>query len=124
MTGLSGQCHCGAQRFTVATPPETVTACNCSICSRRGALWAYYPSEAVTLETDAGTLDAYQWGDRTMTFFHCRTCGCSVYNENPGRADDGPDPVRRRVTINARLLDEGVDLDAIPVRRLDGRNDW
>ena len=35
-------CHCGAVRLTVPRAPVEVTECNCSICRRLGARWAYY----------------------------------------------------------------------------------
>jgi hypothetical protein len=38
---MKGTCHCGNVTWTLDTPPESVTACNCTICRRYGALWAY-----------------------------------------------------------------------------------
>ena len=40
---IEASCECGAVRLEIETPPETVGDCNCSICRRYGALWAYYP---------------------------------------------------------------------------------
>jgi hypothetical protein len=39
--------ECAAIRLEIATPPETVGDCNCSICRRYGALWTYYPADKV-----------------------------------------------------------------------------
>ena len=44
---LTGTCHCGAVRIRVRQAPRTVTSCNCSICRRYGALWAYYQASSV-----------------------------------------------------------------------------
>ncbi len=116
---VAGSCHCGAHRFT-APAPDSVTVCNCSICSKRGAVSAYYAPGAVTLETRPDALDAYQWGDRMMTFHHCAVCGCPVFSDAPEWTDEAGTVHPRRITLNARLFDD-FDLDAVPVRRVDGR---
>ena len=36
---LNGSCHCGAIAYTVEADPEAAMSCNCSICSRLGAVW-------------------------------------------------------------------------------------
>jgi hypothetical protein len=117
---LEGACHCGEQRFT-APAPETVAECNCSICSKRGGLWAYYDPADVKLETNPATLADYQWGDRMMTFHHCQTCGCSVFNETPAWTREDGAEMPARILVNARLF-EDFDLASIPLRRIDGRN--
>ena len=38
---MRGACHCEAVRFEIAEPPEWVLDCNCTLCRRYGALWAY-----------------------------------------------------------------------------------
>src|SRR5262249_45128110 len=39
---IKGSCHCGNTQFEVSEAPASVTRCTCSLCSKRGALWAYY----------------------------------------------------------------------------------
>lgn len=111
-----GACHCGAVTIEVATPPETVTSCNCSICHKLGTLWAYYAPADVTV---TGPTTTYQRGDKTIDFHHCSTCGCTTHWS--------PIPAIReanRMGINARLLAPAV-LAAARVRRLDGASeDW
>ena len=119
---LQGRCHCGAQRF-VAPAPDSVTDCTCTTCTKRGTLAAYYAPGAVELILTLDGLTAYEWGDRMMTFFHCATCGCAVYAEAPAWTTDEGEAWPARVVLNARLF-EGLDLDAVPVRHVDGRNDW
>ena len=41
MADVEGACHCGAVRWLYRGMPESATACNCTVCSRYGALWAY-----------------------------------------------------------------------------------
>lgn len=121
-TVLQGSCHCGAQRFAAPTP-EMVTRCTCSICTKRGALSAYYAPDEVQLDLTPAALAAYQWGDRMMTFHHCAACGCNVFSESPAWTTDEGEDRPARITLNARLFDD-FDLGAVPVRHVDGRNDW
>ena len=119
---LRGSCHCGAQRFA-APAPETVTHCNCSTCTKRGTVAAYYAPEAVELSLTPESLAAYQWGDRMMTFHHCAVCGCAVFAESDAWTTETGEARPARITLNARLFDD-FDLEAGPGRHVAGRNDW
>lgn len=121
-TRVQGSCHCGAQRFA-APPPAEVTHCNCSTCTKRGTVAAYYAPGAVAFSLTPDRLAAYQWGDRMMTFRHCVTCGCGVFAESDAWTTEAGEDRPARITVNARLFDD-FDLDAVPVRHVDGRNDW
>jgi len=111
---ITGSCHCGAVQIAVAEAPSIVSSCNCSICRRLGTLWAYYSPTQVTLTHEPGATDAYSWGERSLAFRRCATCGCTTHWEAIG------DPVYDRMGVNARLLD--IDIDAIPVKKFDGRS--
>jgi hypothetical protein len=112
-------CHCGAVRIIVPAAPEQVTDCNCSICRRLGALWAYYPVSQVTISGREAT-GGYVRHDRPdvggLAFHHCRACGCTTHWSPV-------DPAHDRMGVNARLLDAKV-LAAARVRRLDGADTW
>ena len=57
---LEGSCHCGAVRWTFRGMPESVTACNCTVCRRYGVLWAYdYEGEGIHV---SGPTTAYVRG--------------------------------------------------------------
>lgn len=109
---IAGSCHCGAVQIGVAEAPSIVTSCNCSICRRLGTLWAYYRPDQVTLTHAPGATDAYSWGDKTLAFRRCTTCGCITHWESIEQR------VADRMGVNARLLD--ISLDDIPVRKFDG----
>lgn len=104
-----GDCHCGAVRLQVPTPPEVVSECNCSICRRIGGLWAYYPPGEVTV---SGPTVAYVQGDRTLALHHCPACGCTTHWLPL-------DPGLGRMGVNARMLD-GFDAAAAERRGVDG----
>ena len=58
---IEASCHCGAVQFAVETAPGDVNDCNCSICRRYGALWAYYHPQQVRFVTENGPTDIYMW---------------------------------------------------------------
>lgn len=76
---VEASCHCGAIRFATETVPEAVNDCSCSICRRYSALWAYYKPADVRFAADNGPADSYIWGDRTIEFHRCRSCGCVTH---------------------------------------------
>jgi hypothetical protein len=121
--GIKGSCHCGATQFEVSEPPATVTQCTCSLCSKRGALWAYYTPAQFKLLTARDRVSTYQWGSYTGHLHFCGICGCGTYSESPdwstGKADfDNP-----KVSVNARLFDD-FDLGTVETVTIDGKNLW
>jgi hypothetical protein len=119
---LEGSCHCGGTRFEVPAPPESVTKCNCTFCSKRGALWAYYPPEKFKPLSRRHEV-VYQREGSPVRHFHCRVCGCGTYTESPEWVEGKADPTRKKIGINARLFND-FDLEAVPVRFIDGKNLW
>ena len=104
-----GSCHCGAIRLTIADDPIDAGECNCSICRRNGALWTYAAPGRVSV---SGQGVGYVQGDRTLTLFHCPTCGVTTH-WTP--ADPGYD----RMGVNLRLFDPALWRD-LPRRLIDG----
>ncbi|WP_294565017.1 hypothetical protein [uncultured Arthrobacter sp.] len=58
--------------------------------------------------------DVYAWGDKSIEFHRCRTCGCVSHWAAVDRK-------RNRMGVNARLMAPGV-LAGARVRHLDGAN--
>jgi hypothetical protein len=58
---LVATCHCGAVRIEVPRRPRTLTDCNCSICRRYGALWAYYKRPDLRITHAQGATSGYSW---------------------------------------------------------------
>ncbi len=110
-------CHCKAVRLDVAELTPTVTECNCSVCRRYGALWAYYTRDQVQLQAEPGALSAYSWGDRSIEFWHCSRCGCLTHYESVEKH------AHSRIAINARMLPPEV-VKSLPVRHFDGADSW
>jgi hypothetical protein len=94
---VHGSCHCGSVRLLLAREPDEVVACDCSLCARRGMLWAHYPDNE--MQTD-GFTEAYVWGDGRAAFHHCPKCGCTTHwHATAGAAG-------RRGGVNARLIED------------------
>src|SRR5215510_11358154 len=68
---LKGSCHCGNTQFEVSEPPADVTRCTCSLCSKRGALWAYYTPAQFRLTSPPENVATYQWQSRTVKHNFC-----------------------------------------------------
>jgi hypothetical protein len=113
---IQASCHCGQVRLEIAERPQTLTSCNCSLCRRTGALWAYYTPDQVRIVGGLARTAAYVQGDRTLENHHCPTCGCITH----WRARD---PALVRMGVNARLMDPG-DIAGVHVRRFDGADTW
>jgi hypothetical protein len=118
---LSGSCHCGATKFEVTAAPSSVKRCTCSICSKLGTLWAYYQPEDFKLQEQPSCEATYRWSSKMVAFKFCPACGCSTYTETFGWATgDGGKPM---IAVNARLFDD-LDLDAVQIEVIDGKNQW
>lgn len=120
--GVLGSCHCKATRFELDVAPTGLTRCTCTICSKRGALWAYYSPGQVRFAADDAKA-TYRWRSRVVKHNFCGACGCTTYSESPDFSTGEPDFDRPRIAINARLLDD-FDVDAVPITVIDGKNLW
>jgi hypothetical protein len=114
---IEASCHCGTVRIEVAERPRQLTSCNCSLCRRHGALWAYYRPDEVRIVAGAGMTVPYVQGDRTLETHHCPTCGCVTHWESV--KTEGSD----RMAVNARLM-APVEIADIRIRRFDGASTW
>lgn len=72
----------------------------------------YFPPEQIEVE-GREALTLYQWGDRMVRFWFCRTCGIHVFHdttEKPGH-----------LRVNLGCID-GLDVLALPLDWVDGRS--
>jgi hypothetical protein len=110
----SGGCQCGNVRYEVQFDLAGVMACNCSRCGRLGSLLAFAPAESFTLLKGEDATTEYPFNKHAIHHLFCKTCGIQSFAR--GTAPDG----KKVAAINVRCLD-GVDIDALPVQKLDGR---
>jgi hypothetical protein len=114
---IEAACHCGRVTLAVTRRPRTLTDCNCSICRRYAALWAYYGAGSVELRAPRGSLDSYSWNRRVRRYFRCRHCGCITHyaSAQPRRA--------ATIAVNARNFPPAV-IAAARIRHFDGAQSW
>jgi len=110
-----GSCHCGRVRFEVEGEVTQVMDCNCSICSRKGALLWFVPRDALRLLTPEEDLSTYTFGKHVIKHRFCPTCGIHPFGESRDPSGKG------RAAINVRCL-EGIDLSSLSIRPFDGRS--
>jgi hypothetical protein len=110
-----GSCHCGAIRFEVEGELTGAVACNCSICSRKGALlWAVPRDQLRLLGPDRG-IGTYVFDKAMIAHRFCRTCGIHPFAEDASRQGDGT------AYVSIRCLD-GVEPASVPIVEFDGRS--
>jgi hypothetical protein len=111
----TGGCHCGNVRFDVNVDLTQVLDCNCSICKKRGALWAFAPADKFALRAGDEALTDYQFGKKTIHHLFCAQCGVGAFSR--GQTPDG----KEVVAINVRCLDD-VDVASLKTTPFDGKS--
>jgi hypothetical protein len=121
---MCGRCHCGRNAFEIVGElPAQLTRCTCSLCSKRGHLYAYCPPEQFKV-LHANSDAVYRWNTRLVANHFCGACGCDLYADSPAFGQDGKwDGKTRRIAVNARLLDDFEAADH-PVTVIDGKHLW
>jgi hypothetical protein len=114
---IQGACLCKAVKLGAARRPRQVTQCNCSVCRSYGTLWAYYQRSAVSITAPRGALEHYTVRKGGLKFVRCRSCGCVICWELPGKGGD------LRMGLNTRLLDQAL-MASVPIKVLDGDKTW
>lgn len=109
-------CHCALVQFELFLPNglEQLRRCNCSMCSKRGAIVASVGLNAIKITKGKDVLSLYQFNTHTAKHYFCSNCG--IYTHHQRRSN--PD----QYGFNIACL-EGVnpyDFTDIPI--LDGIN--
>ncbi len=112
---LKGSCHCGAVAYEVEADTASAITCNCSICSRLGAVWAFTSKEKFKLTRGEGKQGNYQFHKHVLHHHFCPQCGIESYAEGKGK--DGS----AMVGINLRCC-EGIDVNKLSPKQVDGRS--
>lgn len=109
---IVGTCHCEAVQWRLDASPNDATACNCTICRRYSALWAYgYENDGVSV---SGETRFYVRGD-WIEFHFCPVCSCVMF----WRAQRNDEQGRRRIGVNLRMAEPDA-VARVPIDRVDG----
>lgn len=91
-----------------------MTACNCTLCRRYGALWAYgHLGEGITV---SGPTNAYARGSKINGYHFCKDCGCVAYYLAKAKDEQG----RFRIAVNLRMSLNPDLIAALPIDHFDG----
>ncbi|MBM7073679.1 GFA family protein [Shewanella sp. 202IG2-18] len=76
-------CHCGAIELSLFLPKglENLRRCNCSMCSRRGAIVASVPLANLKLVKGIESLSLYQFNTHTAKHYFCSQCGIYTHHQ-------------------------------------------
>lgn len=111
-------CLCGRIRIAITKTPDFIHACNCTLCSKSGARWAYLHPSEVSVD---GTTTGYSRDDKDdpgAEIHFCATCGSTTHfiltESAVAKFGNG------MMGVNIQLADED-DLAGIELRYPDGR---
>ena len=111
-----GGCQCGAVRYEVTVDLDTTMICNCSRCSKLGAILTFAPASAFSLISGQDQLTDYQFNKKTIHHLFCRTCGIESFARGTSPQGGG-----EMVALNVRCLDN-VDIAMLAPKAVDGRS--
>ncbi|XWN32389.1 MAG: GFA family protein [Devosia sp.] len=111
---MEGHCHCGRIAWTLDDAPESVTACNCTICRRYGVLWAY-GFIGHDIHTHGVTTTYRRCDGGAIDFHFCGNCSCITHYIATKANGDG----RYWTAVNLRLTEPDT-IAHLPIDHFDG----
>jgi hypothetical protein len=115
MKVFTGGCHCALVRFEATADLAMVTACNCSICTKKGLHFTFLPPTSFQLRAGADNLKEYLFNKHAIRHQSCQDCGVEVFAR--GTKPDGTEVI----ALNVSCID-GIDLSQLAMTPIDGRN--
>ncbi|MET4805145.1 GFA family protein [Limibacillus sp. MBR-115] len=113
---LKSTCHCGAVELALTVPDglKNPRRCNCSICSRKGAVVASVKLENLEVVKGREFLTEYSFNTHTAKHYFCKVCG--IYTHHRRRSDPSA------YGVNIACIDGVLIEDYLDVECSDGRN--
>src|ERR1700749_4135128 len=111
----TGGGHCGPGGFEWNPHLAMVTACNCSICTKRGLHFVFVAPESFQLRAGEDNLREYLFNKNEIRHQSCNDCGVEVFAR--GSKPDGTEVV----ALNVSCID-GIELAKLKMTPVDGRN--
>lgn len=112
-------CHCGHVVVQTAKRPEFINECNCSLCRKSGAIWAYFTPDEVRTSGETGRYSRSDKAQATVAVHFCMTCGSTTHFELTDEiiSRDG----NALIGVNMYLANP-EELSGIELRYPDGRS--
>ena len=92
----TGGCHCGLVRFECTSDLDMVTACNCSICTKRGLHFTFLSPKSFVLRAGEDNLKEYLFNKHAIRHQSCIGSVVEVFAN--GSKPDGTEVVALNVT--------------------------
>ena len=115
MQHYQGGCQCGAVRYEVDADIGEVMSCNCSRCSKLGWLLTFVTPDKFKLTKGENATTDFKFNKHVINHRFCSTCGIESYADGIGPGG------QKMFAVNVRCLD-GIDLDALKIKKVDGRS--
>ncbi len=121
-----GSCHCKTVRYEVDLDlAQGTIRCNCSICTKARAWFAFASGGKFTLLAGEGSLSDYQWTPPGrdapgLTYRFCKTCGVRIHATGEAEFMGGRFYAIAVATLDDATIDE---LAAAPLKFIDNRHD-
>jgi hypothetical protein len=115
---LKPSCLCGQVHVDISKRPDFINECNCTLCSKSGARWAYFHPPDVSV---VGATKGYSREDKedpAVEIHFCASCGSTTHFILTASAISKFGDTQ--IGVNVRLADE-KDLAGIELRYPDGR---
>ena len=106
---MTGSCHCGAVTIRLADAPGHMNDCNCTLCTKVGALWGYFAGAEIAIEGETRSYTRADVERPTARIHFCGRCGATTHWLPAER--DASD----RAGVNMWLFEPG-ELTGIEVR--------
>src|ERR1700761_7776796 len=115
---LNLSCHCGQVRIEIPKRPDFINACNCTLCSKSGAQWAYFQPSDVRVEGATRGYSRTDKEDPAVNIHFCTHCGSTTHFLLTPSAIAKFGNVQMGVNM---LLADDKDLAGVELRYPDGR---
>ncbi|MEO1188881.1 MAG: aldehyde-activating protein [Pseudomonadota bacterium] len=118
---MTANCLCGAVSVTIASQPEFIHDCNCSLCRKSGGAWGYFPSAMVTTTGDTVSFlrrDKENAAAELQSCAHCGTTTHWIFSQSFKEQNEAVD----LMGVNMRIFNPD-DLQGVEVRFPNG-DDW
>ena len=114
MHTVKGTCHCKAVEFEVdlIDGHQNIRRCNCSMCSRRGAIMAGVTLDRLRITRGEDKLSLYQWNTKIAKHWFCSVCG--IYTHHQRRSNPN------QFGINVACIEGVSPFDFAAVEVMDG----
>jgi hypothetical protein len=114
---LKLSCHCGRIRIEITRRPDFINECNCTLCRKSGASWAYFHPSDVSVEGVTNGYSRQDKDDPGAEIQFCARCGSTTHFTLTASAVSKYG--NSQMGVNMRLAGER-DLAGIELRYPDG----